>query len=85
MRGFARRTPVAEALGWLDAQLAPLDEELVCLDNAAGRVLARQIRSPVDVPAFARAMMDGYAVRAAAPCRAGRSRVAWVRKPPCAS
>jgi len=64
MRGFARRTPVAEALGWLDAQLAPLDEELVCLDNAAGRVLARQIRSPVDVPAFARAMMDGYAVRA---------------------
>ncbi len=65
MRGFARRTPVADALRWLDAQLAPLDEEQVALGEAAGRVLARDVTSPVDVPGFARAMMDGFAVRAA--------------------
>lgn len=64
MRGFARRTPVADALRWLDAQLAPLGEEEVPLGEAAGRVLARDMTSPVDVPPFARAMMDGFAVRA---------------------
>jgi len=65
MRGFARRTPVADVLRWLDAQLAPLDEEMVTLGKAAGRVLAREVTSSVDVPGFARAMMDGFALRAA--------------------
>ena len=65
MRGFARRTTVVEALAWLDRQIRPLPETIVPLADAAGRVLASGITSPVDVPSFARAMMDGFAVRAA--------------------
>ncbi len=46
-------------------ELQPLGEEQVPLDAAAGRLLARDISAPVDVPAFDRSNMDGFAVRAA--------------------
>jgi molybdopterin molybdotransferase len=62
MQGFTRRHTVAQAMAWLDAQLAPLDPERVDLRRAAGRVLADAITSEVDVPGFDRATMDGYAV-----------------------
>ena len=39
--------------------------ERVPLDEADGRVLAEDVIAPDDVPRFARALMDGYAVRAA--------------------
>ncbi len=55
-----------DALAWLDSVLPPLDAlatEEVDLGDAAGRVLARDVVSSVDVPSFARAMMDGFAVR----------------------
>lgn len=65
MRGFARRTPAAEVWAWLDAQIAPLEGEEIPLAEAAGRVLVEDIVSPRNVPPFARAMMDGYAVWAA--------------------
>jgi molybdopterin molybdotransferase len=65
MRGFARRTTVAEALAWLDRHVRPLPEEAMPPGDAAGRVLASSITSAVDVPSFVRAMMDGFAVRAA--------------------
>ena len=65
MRGFARRTAVDGALEWLDGQIATLVEESVPLTEAAGRVLAAEVTSGVDVPTFDRAMMDGFAVRAA--------------------
>jgi putative molybdopterin biosynthesis protein len=45
--------------------LRPLAAELVPLDAALGRVLAEDLRSPVDVPSFDRSNVDGYAVRAA--------------------
>ncbi len=41
----------------------PLGKELVHLSQAVGRVLAEHIVSPIDVPPFDRATMDGYAVR----------------------
>lgn len=65
MKGFARRTTVDHALAWLDGQLAPLNDESVPLAEAAGRVLAGDVQSEVDVPSFDRSMMDGYALRAA--------------------
>jgi len=65
MRGFARRTTVADALKWLDGQTRRLPAESVLLDEAAGRVLAEEVTSRVDVPPFDRAMMDGFALRAA--------------------
>jgi molybdopterin molybdotransferase len=64
MRGFARRTTVADALKWLEGQTSRLAEEAVPLTEAAGRVLAREIVSRVDVPSFDRSMMDGFALRA---------------------
>jgi molybdopterin molybdotransferase len=65
MRGFARRTTVAEVWAWIDAQAQPLPPVDVPLGGAAGRVLAADVVSTVDVPAFDRAMMDGYALRGA--------------------
>jgi len=65
MRGFARRSTVAEAIRWLESRAQRLPEERVPLAEAAGRVLAQDCISSVNVPQFARAMMDGFAVRAA--------------------
>jgi molybdopterin molybdotransferase len=65
MRGFAERTTVEDALAWIDAALPSIDTlevEGVSLLKAAGRVLARDIVSSIDVPGFDRAMMDGYAI-----------------------
>ncbi len=64
MRGFARRTTVANTLEWLDRQVSSLAAESVPLRELAGRVLANDIVSEVAVPAFTRSMMDGYAVLA---------------------
>lgn len=64
MRGFASRATVEAALAWLDGQLKALPAEAVPLADSAGRVLAAPVTSPVDVPGFDRAMMDGYAVLA---------------------
>ncbi len=44
--------------------LAPrLGSERVGLEEAAGRVLAEELRAPFDLPAFDYSAMDGYAVR----------------------
>jgi len=42
----------------------PLDTERVSISEALGRVLAQSVRAEVDVPAFDRSNMDGFAVRA---------------------
>ncbi len=57
------------ALGYLDARqsvlatAAPLPIEYVALENAVGRALAASITSPVALPPWDNAGMDGYAVR----------------------
>ena len=43
---------------------APLPAESVPLSVALGRVLAEDVRAPVDVPGFDRSNMDGFAVHA---------------------
>ncbi len=65
MRGFARRQSVAQVFRWLHERLQPLAHETIPTVGATGRVLARSVTSEVDVPAFRRAMMDGFAVIAA--------------------
>jgi putative molybdopterin biosynthesis protein len=58
-------------------RLAPLSAETVPLAAALGRVLAADLTAPIDVPAFDRSNVDGFAVRAidtlgatdGAPCR----------------
>jgi molybdopterin molybdotransferase len=43
--------------------IEPLPPEIVPLHQAAGRVLAQDLESPVDLPPFDNSAMDGYAVR----------------------
>ena len=63
MRGFAERADVEEVERFLAAVTVPLGLEGVPVQACAGRVLATEVCSPVDVPPFERAAMDGYAVR----------------------
>ncbi len=66
MRGFAQRATVEAATAWIDSALPAfplLPTEPVPLQAAAGRILAAEILSTVNVPRFARSMMDGFAVR----------------------
>jgi molybdopterin molybdotransferase len=56
---------VEEALEAVLAAARPLGAERVPLEEAAGRVLAEDARSAVDLPPFDRSAMDGFAVRAA--------------------
>jgi len=48
-----------------DAVISRTGQELVPLDRAGGRVLASAVVADRDMPPFNRAMMDGYALRAA--------------------
>jgi molybdopterin molybdotransferase len=58
------RLSVAEASAHVLAGLAPLTAESVDLRDALGRVLARDVASPVSLPPWDNASMDGFAVRA---------------------
>jgi len=67
MRGFVEKVSVSEARTWLQSALEKLGsvgDEKVSLETVAGRVLAADVVSNVNVPEFERAMMDGFAVRA---------------------
>lgn len=59
------RLGVAEASALILADARPLDAESVSLDAALGRVLADDVVSPVSLPPWDNASMDGYALRAA--------------------
>ena len=62
MRGFERRTDVAEATRLIDERVRPLTSETIELMSAGGRVLARDLASPVDVPAFRRAATNACTI-----------------------
>lgn len=57
--------PYAEAVAAVLAQAAALPVERVPLEAADGRALAEPVHSPVSLPPWDNAGMDGYAVRAA--------------------
>ena len=54
---------VEEAFARIVSQFAALETETVSLLDALGRVLAEDVVSAEDVPAFDNSAMDGYAVR----------------------
>jgi len=60
-----------KALELLLAQTCRLPAELCALDEATGRVLASAITSPIALPSFDHAAMDGYALFAVKPLPAG--------------
>jgi len=74
MRPFTSTIPLEEARRRLSAAVREITRtERVSLDHAAGRVAASNVRSPIDVPPFARSAMDGYAVAAADTAGASRT------------
>ena len=64
MRGFRDRSSVDEALAAALEGIGPLPSETIPVTDVAGRVLAADVSSTVNVPGFRRATMDGYAVLA---------------------
>jgi molybdopterin molybdotransferase len=59
------RLSVTEASSHMLAGVAPLEGEEVPLGRALGRVLARDVVSPVTLPPWDNASMDGFALRGA--------------------
>lgn len=79
--GIASRFPLVscdDALALL-RRFRPVGTERIAVADVAGRVLARPVRATLDVPHFARAYMDGYAVRAADTAGAGADAAACLR------
>lgn len=71
-----------EALRLLRAAAQPITEtELIALDEAHGRILARTLKAAVDVPPADNSAMDGYAVRAA-DCREANTRLRVTQRIP---
>ncbi len=79
---------IAEAQQLVLGRVRVLEPESVPLAAALGRVLARTVESPLDLPPFDSSAMDGFAVRAAdtpgrlvvvAPSAAGRPSAGEVR------
>ncbi|MEO8304788.1 MAG: gephyrin-like molybdotransferase Glp [Betaproteobacteria bacterium] len=65
MHGFSQRAEVGAVLDWIDRHARCLGRELASLDDASGRVLADRVIASIDVPAFDRCAMDGYALHGA--------------------
>lgn len=57
--------PVEEALETILTQISPVAIEQLPLRQSFGRVVAKPIISPVNVPPFVNSAMDGYAILAA--------------------
>jgi molybdopterin molybdotransferase len=66
MKGFARLTPIKEALSEFFAKVnvGKLQSVEVPLHAATGRALSKDLICPRDVPSFDRSAVDGYAIRA---------------------
>ena len=74
MRPFKGTISLDEARAIIDRAIVPIERtERMPLERASGRVLAEAVVSSADVPPFARAAMDGYAVRAQDTSGASRS------------
>src|SRR4051794_10284433 len=72
--------PPAAAYATFLAQFRPWTEwEDVDTESALDRVTAAEVVSPADLPAFTRATMDGYSVRAADTYGATESAPAYLR------
>lgn len=62
MHGFRERTSVSAAIAILERRTCSLGVERVSVHAAHGRVAGEAVIAGVDVPAFARSAMDGFAV-----------------------
>jgi molybdenum cofactor synthesis domain-containing protein len=80
MRPFTSTISLEDALAHIAAAARPIGRvESLPLSDALGRVLAEDVPAPADVPPFARAAMDGYAVVAADVATASPGQPAMLR------
>lgn len=80
MRPFTDVMPLPDAVELIKRAAAVVDGvEQVSVMAAADRVLAEAVPAPFDVPGFARAAMDGYAVRAVDVAQATADAPVWLR------
>ncbi|WP_457741589.1 molybdenum cofactor synthesis domain-containing protein [Thermococcus sp.] len=61
---FLKVVPLEKALEVIESFPLKPELERISLEEALGRILAEDIVSPINVPPFDRATVDGYAVRA---------------------
>jgi molybdopterin molybdotransferase len=81
MRPFKQTISLDEARTIIGRSILPITRvERVSLDRASGRILAETVTSGADVPPFARAAMDGYAVRAQDTAGASRTTPRTLRR-----
>ncbi len=65
MKPFGALIPFEEAKRVVEANIKPITRvEIINIDDCLGRVLAESIVAALSTPAFDRAAMDGYAVKA---------------------
>lgn len=62
MRGFKKRSAVADIIQWLDQQSIDSPVQSIPIQAATSRVLAHDVMSDINIPNFERSMMDGYAI-----------------------
>src|SRR5215471_14379421 len=65
MHGFSQRAEVGAVLKWIDEHAKPMGRTIVALEESVGRVSAEPLTASIDVSAFDRSAMDGYAFRGA--------------------
>src|SRR6185437_12228377 len=78
----AARSALAAAIAWIDAHVPALAAEEITLAEAAGRVLAQELRAAAALPPNARAAIDGIALRAEDTAGAGAYSPVSVRPAP---
>lgn len=61
---MSQAIPLDDAVNAILSRCAALPSEQISTVDAAGRILAEDVTSPIDLPPFANSAMDGYAVRA---------------------
>jgi molybdopterin molybdotransferase len=78
--------PVADAQAYILARIArPTTAETIALTAALGRVLARDVEAPFDVPPADNSAVDGYAVRSSELVPGGHARLRVVSDLPAGS
>jgi len=77
MKEFFKVTDLETALEW-PRKFPQMEKETRPLDKVLGRVLGHDIRSDINVPDFPRAIMDGFAVKAASTFGASEGNPAYL-------
>ncbi len=62
-KGQIMAISIKEALGIIDKQKIMLKKETSCIEEAVGRVAAKDYYANIDLPTFDNSAMDGYAVK----------------------